>query len=252
MMSPTRRLDSSSTKQVSADVAKTVREIEDGDVVVVNRDGRTWLVTDVAEVSVADDDTDRREKRAVRMQSHRGTEPDAATVALVLVRYPDHEEAAVHILEAANLLEKDGVYSVDHVEILEPEPSWVVVQRAGHSKVFHLPAPVPAASGDALPACVEQRGDVDAEDYRLVSRQVVTPGRQVCRDCARRQRYANWRPWRVRSVSGTSPLDCFRGRALREPPVYVWSAQSQTARLLGLSTSLGNLQGMLAARMWVV
>ncbi|CQH55147.1 uncharacterized protein HHUB_2189 [Halobacterium hubeiense] len=187
-MSPTRRLNNASTKQVSADVAKTVREIGEGDVVVINRDGRTWLVTDVAEVSVADDDTDRREKRAVRMQSHRGTEPDAATVALVLVSYPGHKEAAVHVLDAANRLEEDSVYAVDHVEILDPEPTWVVVQRAGTTDAFHLPAPVPAARGDALPACGGRPGDVDPEEYRLVSRTVITPGPQICRDCARRQR----------------------------------------------------------------
>jgi hypothetical protein len=188
MMSPARRLDDASTTPVSTEVAKTVREIEDGDVVVVNRDGRTWLITDVADVSVSDDDTDRQKKRAVRMQSRRKQETYAATVALVLVEYPDHKEAAVHVLDAANRLEKDGVYAVDHVEILNPEPTWVVVQRAGTTDAFHLPAPVPAARGDALPACGGRPGDVDAEEYRLVSRMAITPGPQICRDCARRQR----------------------------------------------------------------
>lgn len=186
-MAASRRLATEDAQPIEPAVADTIREIEADDVVVVNEDGRTWLVTDAIEASLADDSTDRVSKWAVRLQSKRSQEPGAATIALVLVEYPDHEEGVVHVLDPAKRLERDATYRVDRVEVLDPEPSWVVVQRAGHSSVFHLPAPEAAATGEALPACGGQPGENDPSEYRVVARRAV-PGLQVCRDCARRQR----------------------------------------------------------------
>ncbi|MDL0126606.1 hypothetical protein [Halobacterium salinarum] len=186
-MTAASRMTEREAHTVDAEVVDTVRSIDDDDVVVVNDDGRTWLVTDTVERRLSGDETPRERKWAVRLQSHRGEDASTATAALVLVAFTDHYEAALHILDGKDRIEDGQVYALEHVAILDPDPSWVVVQRAGHSTVFHFPAVRPASRGEALPACGGQPGPVDPSEYRIVSRTVV-PGLTVCRDCARRQR----------------------------------------------------------------
>jgi len=186
-MMPATRAVEREAHTVDGETAGVVRSIDDDDVVVVNDDGRTWLVTDAVERQLDGDETARERKWAIRLQSRRGDDASTATAALVLVGFADHYEAALHILDGKDRVEDGQVYAVESVEVLEPDPSWVVVQRAGHSSVFHLPAPEPASRGAALPACGGQPGPVDPSEYRLVGRRLV-PGLTVCRDCARRHR----------------------------------------------------------------
>lgn len=127
-----------------------------------------------------------KRKRAVRVQSRHHTDDSATTAAVLLVTYPDHEDAAFHILDGRDRIEDGRVRAVEAVVVLDVDPSWVVVRRAGHSTVFHLPAPMPAARGAAVPACGGPPESTTDSEYRLVGRRVVSE-LTVCRDCARRQ-----------------------------------------------------------------
>ncbi|MDS0280364.1 hypothetical protein NDI85_21495 [Halomicroarcula sp. S1AR25-4] len=71
-------------------LVETIHAIEEGDVLVVNGDTRTWDVTDVVERTIEDPTDAREAKRVLRLNSR------SAVFGLELVSYRDHYEAALH------------------------------------------------------------------------------------------------------------------------------------------------------------
>ena len=127
-------------------LVETIQAIEEGDVLVVNGDTRTWDVTDVVERAI-DNPTDAREsKRVLRLNSR------SSVFGLELVSYGKHYETSLHALEPPDWTEDGRVLDVDDTEILNQRVPWVVVS-GGKAEKYHFPDPQAAAHGEAEPAC---------------------------------------------------------------------------------------------------
>lgn len=177
---------SSSDTGVDPALVETIQGIEEGDVLVVNGDSRTWDVTDVVERSI-DDPTDAREsKRVLRLTCR------SAVFGLELVEYPDRHEASLHVLETPQWTEEGQVFDVDDVEVLTQQVPWVVVS-GGTATKYHFPDPQAAAYGEAKPACGAGN---QGSTYRITRCSAVVPAYAGCKDCLR-----NAKPVRLQPVT---------------------------------------------------
>ena len=108
---------------VDEEIVSTIEAIEEGDLLVINDDARTWDVTDVVDRPIEDPADERVHKRVCRLNSR------TAVSGLELEEYPDCHEATLHVLETSDWAERDRTYSVETVEVLDQEVPWVGVIR---------------------------------------------------------------------------------------------------------------------------
>ncbi|GCF16073.1 hypothetical protein Harman_40080 [Haloarcula mannanilytica] len=165
-------------------LVETIQAIEEGDVLVVNGDTRTWDVTDVVERSIEDPTDDRESKRVLRLNAR------SAVFGLELVSYPDHHEASLHALESPDWTEDGRVFDVDDVEVLTQRVPWVVVS-GGPAAKYHFPDPQAAAYGEAAPACGAGN---QGSTYRITRCNAVVPAYSGCKDCLRHAKPVGLQP----------------------------------------------------------
>jgi len=106
---------------VEPSLVDTIQNIEEGDVLVVNGDSRTWDVTDVVDRSIEDPNDARESKRVCRLPC------GASVFGLELVAYPDRYTASLHVLATEDWTEDGRVFEVHDIEILTQQVPWVVV-----------------------------------------------------------------------------------------------------------------------------
>lgn len=153
----------------------TIEAVEEGDLLVVNGDARTWDVTDVVDRRIEEPDDERLSKRVLRLSS------DTATFGLELVEYPGCHEATLHVLETDDWVEAEQTYDVQDVEILDQQVPWVVVTGSA-ANTYHIPDAHAAAYGEARPAC---GAGTDDSDYRITRLSAVYPAYSGCKSCLR-------------------------------------------------------------------
>jgi len=176
---------SAATKQLRQDLVTTIEAIEEGDLLVINDDTRTWEVTDVVERSVDDPSDARVGKRVLRLAV------DTAVFGLELEEYPQHHEASLHVLETDDCLEADRVYDVESIEILDQQVPWVVVTSG--TDTYHFPDPYAAAYGEAEPACGGSHQD---SEYRITRINTIVPRYRGCKSCIRHAKPVTLQPVR--------------------------------------------------------
>ncbi|WP_336339501.1 hypothetical protein [Haloarcula brevis] len=165
------------TPDASTDPAlvETLQGIEEGDVLVVNDDTRTWDVTDVVERTIDDPADARESKRVLRLNSR------SSVFGLKLVSYGEHYETSLHALESPDWTEDGQAFDVDEIEVLNQRVPWVVVS-GGKAKKYHFPDPQAAAYGEAEPACGAGN---QGSTYRITRCNSVVPAYSGCKDCLR-------------------------------------------------------------------
>jgi len=153
---------------------ETIEDLVEDDILVVNGDTRTWEVTDVVDRSIDTADDAREHKRVCRLAC------EGATLGLELVRYPDHHEAQLHVLETNEWTERDRTVPLASIKVLDRTIPWVVVSSG--SQVYHFPEPEAAGFGEAAPAC---GGGTSPAEYRLTRINTVYPAYDACKNCVR-------------------------------------------------------------------
>jgi len=171
--------DATATADAGIDPAlvDTIQRIEEGDVLVVNGDSRTWDVTDVVDRAIEDPNDARESKRVCRLSC------GASVFGLELVTYPDRYTASLHVLSTEDWTEDGRVFEVHDIEILTQQVPWVVV--TGGADRYHFPDPQAAAFGEARPAC---GGGNPGASYRIVRSNTVRPTYSGCKDCLRHEK----------------------------------------------------------------
>jgi hypothetical protein len=103
--------DTTATVDAGVDPAlvETIQNIEDGDVLVVNGDSRTWDVTDVVDRPIEDPNDARESKRVCRLSC------GGSVFGLELVTYPDRHTASLHVLATEDWTEDVRVFEVHDV-----------------------------------------------------------------------------------------------------------------------------------------
>ena len=162
---------------VEPSLVDTIQNIEDGDVLVVNGDSRTWDVTDVVDRAIEDPNDARESKRVCRLSC------GESVFGLELVAYPDRYTASLHVLATEDWTEDGQVFDVHDVERLTQQVPWVVVTGGGDT--YHFPDPQAAAFGEAQPAC---GGGNHGASYRIARSNTVRPTYSGCKDCLRHQK----------------------------------------------------------------
>ncbi|RKS75815.1 hypothetical protein BDK61_4332 [Haloarcula quadrata] len=170
--------DTTETANARVDPAlvDTIQAIEEGDLLVVSGDSRTWDVTDVVDRSIEDPSDARESKRVCRLSC------GESVFGLELVTYPDRYTASLHVLATEDWTEEGQVFEVHDVTIFLQDIPWVVV--TGGADKYHFPDPQAAAFGEAQPAC---GGSNQSATYRIVRSNTVRPTYAGCKDCLRRE-----------------------------------------------------------------
>ncbi|EMA09749.1 hypothetical protein G9463_10120 [Haloarcula sp. JP-Z28] len=162
---------------VEPSLVDTIKNIEEGDLLVVNGTSRTWDVTDVANRTIEGPNDARESKRVCRLSC------GESVLGLELVAYPDHYTASLHAPAVEDWTEESQSFDVHDVTILSQDIPWVVV--TGGADKYHFPDPQAAAFGEARPAC---GGGNQSATYRIVRSNTVRPTYAGCKDCLRREK----------------------------------------------------------------
>jgi len=168
---------SETSDHLDPELVDTIRDITEGDLLMVNDDTRTWEVTDVSEQSIDAPDDPRQSKRVCRLSGRN------AVFSLEHVAYSEHHEATLQALETTDWVEANRTVEVQDIEILDKQVPWVVV-TSGAGK-YHFPDPQAAAFGEAAPAC---GGGNQGADYRIARISAVVPAYSGCKNCVRHEK----------------------------------------------------------------
>lgn len=177
MLKATQQLDD---PIVCDDLAATIENVEQHDLLVVNNDRRTWTVTTVVEETFdAADARDR--KRVLRLET---TE---AECGLILRAYPDRYEAELRVLETDQWLEREiEAFAVTSVRVLDTKPDWVVVGRH-ESDRYHRADPTAMLDGRVEPLCANGAAYRNGSGSRFTLERIhdVFPRLLPCKTCFR-------------------------------------------------------------------